>query len=267
MNKNLRILAVLLIILETIMIGYSYYIPLSVMGLGVAGIYLLLALSDMIAGNNKYLTLFLVFVSVTISIPRAILQVSDIVEKGRNIERAYLQTIEKPEKREYEINLLDCSRIPSWQGNLQIECSLSNQKQLDEKHKHDTEYEKKLEDYTNLIQTRESEIQEKFWRYIDTKAFSQILLILLVTPILPIVVILLIHNDLSVLTGEVESEEETPKQKKKKNKTTPKKQTKDDRKLKAKVLLKAGIPVNEIQSELGISRSTLYRYKRELLEN
>ena len=87
------------------------------------------------------------------------------------------------------------------------------------------------------------------------------------TPILPIVVILLIHNDFSVLTGEVESEEETPKQKKKKNKTTPKKQTKDDRKLKAKVLLKAGIPVNEIQSELGISRSTLYRYKRELLEN
>ena len=261
MNKTTKTLAVLFIILETIMIGYSYYLPLSVMGLGVAGIYFLLALSGLIAENNKYLTYFLVFVSITISIPRAILQVNEIVDKGRESERVTLQSIERPIKREYDINLLDCSRIPSWQGNLQIECSLSNQKQLEEKHKHDTEYERKLEDYTTLVQTKESEIRENFFKYIDLKGVSQILLILLVTPILPIVVILLIHNDLSVLTGESLSPPEM-------HSRTPKKAIpKTDRRVKAQVLLRAGVSINEIQSELGISRSTLYRYRRELIEN
>ena len=37
-----------------------------------------------------------------------------------------------------------------------------------------------------------------------------------------------------------------------------------ERREKAKVLLRAGVKVTEIQTELGLSRSTLYRYKKEI---
>lgn len=255
-QTKLTILAVILIILEALMIGYSYYLPLGFMGIGVSAIYLLLALSDLIAERNKYLTYFLVFVSVTISIPRAILQVSDIVEGGRNSERRALQEeIQKPIKRSIETSILDCGRIPYWEGARQIECSKDNQRQTEEKNRYEREYSEKLESYYTAIRERELEIQSSFFRYINLKNLSQILLILLVTPILPIVVILLIHRDFS-FSGE-EEEDHKPRRK-------TKQKAEEDKKQKAKTLLRAGIKISEIQEELGLSRATLYRYKKEL---
>lgn len=259
--QKLRVLAIFLILLESSMIGYAYFIPLSYMGIGVALIYFLLALSDLIAGRNKYLTLFLIIVSVTISIPRAILQVSEIVEAGRQTERSSLQReIPKPVKRTVEITLLDCGRIPYWQGDRQMECSKDNQRQIESKNKYEMEYEEKLEDYLSVINQREIEIENSFLRYINLRNLSQIILILLVTPILPMVVILLIHEDFSIFSKQEEIILPAPKRKK----ITKKSQQRDDKKEKAKTLLRAGIKVSEIQSELGISRATLYRYRKEL---
>jgi len=261
-TQNLKVLAIFLILLESCMIGYAYYIPLAYTGIGVALIYLLLALSDLIAGKNKYLTFFLIFVSITISIPRAILQVSEIVETGREIERSSLQSeIPKPIKRIIDITILDCSRIPYWQGDKQIECSKDNQRQIENKNKYEIEYEEKFEDYISAVRLRENEIQNSFLRYINLKNLSQILLILLVTPILPIAVILLIHEDFSILSNPEDYTVPTPKRKR----ITKRNQQKDDRKEKAKTLLRAGIKVSEIQSELGLSRATLYRYRKELV--
>lgn len=256
-TKTLKVLAVFLIIVETLMIGYSYFTTLSWTGVGVALIYLLLALSDMVSGKNKLLTYFLIFVSVTISIPRAILQVSEIVETGRETDRQALVQTPKPIERKYEVTLLDCSRIPSWEGAKQIECSKDNQRQNEEKNKIELYNLEKLESYTNNMKEREMEIKESFMKYITLKSFSQILLILLVTPILPIVVILLIHEDFSFSNRDEEIEEKEYR---------PKKKSKgeEDKKQKAKTLLRAGIKVSEIQDELGLSRATLYRYKKEI---
>lgn len=257
-KKTLKVLAVFLIIVETLMIGYSYFTSLSWTGVGVALIYLLLALSDMVSGKNKLLTYFLIFISVTISIPRAILQVSEIVENGRETDRQALLQTPKPIERKMEISLLDCARIPSWEGAKQIECSKDNQRQIEERNKLDIYNLEKLEIYTNNMKEREMEIKESFMKYITLKSFSQILLILLVTPILPIVVILLIHEDFTRDTREdmeiIEKE------------YRPRKRSKgeEDKKQKAKTLLKAGIKVSEIQDELGLSRATLYRYKKEI---
>jgi hypothetical protein len=266
-KKTLKVLAVFLIITETLMIGYSYFISLSWMGVGVAFIYLFLALSDLIAEDNKILTGFLIFISVTISLPRAILQVNEVVETGKATERKRLQSIEKPVMRNFEITLLDCGRIPYWQGQLQIECSISNKKQIEEKNNIEKEYNERLENYKTFIRDSEIEIKEGFLRYINLNSLAQILLILLVTPILPITVILLIHEDFSIFSRhEEEYEEEAPvktnKSKKKTIHTNNKMEL--ERREKAKVLLRAGIKVTEIQTELGLSRSTLYRYKKEL---
>jgi hypothetical protein len=258
-KKTLKVLAVFLIIVETLMIGYSYFTSLSWTGIGVALIYLLLALSDMVSGKNKLLTYFLIFISVTISIPRAILQVSEIVENGRETDRQALLKTPKPIERKMEISLLDCGRIPYWEGAKQIECSKDNQRQIEEKNKLDIYNLEKIETYTNNMKEREMEIKESFMKYITLKSFSQILLILLVTPILPIVVILLIHEDF-ILTSEYQVEIEEEKEYK------PRKRSKgeEDKKQKAKTLLRAGIKVSEIKEELGLSRSTLYRYKKEI---
>ena len=260
-TKSLRILAIFLILLESCMIGYAYFIPLSYMGIGVALIYLLLAISDLVAGKNKYLTYFLIFVSVTISIPRAILQISDIVETGRNLERAYLHTeIPKPIKRTIDVTILDCSRIPYWQGDRQIECSKDNQRQIESKNKYEVEYEEKLDAYFSNLKQREFEIQNSFLRYINLKNISHVLLILLVTPILPLAVILLIHEDFSMFSKKEDFLVEFPKSRKR----SGKRKNKEDRKQKAKTLLSAGIKVSDIQHELGLSRATLYRYRKEL---
>ena len=260
-QKKLNILAVFLIFLESLMIGYSYYIPIGLMGIGVAAIYLLLAISDLIAERNKYLTYFLIFVSVTISIPRAILQVADVVELGREAERLSLQNeIQKPVKRIIGITLLDCSRIPYWEGQKQIDCSKDNQKQIQEKNLYEREYEDKLETYYTSLREREFEIQDSFLRYINLKNLSHIILILLVTPILPIVVILLIHKDFSLIYDIEEERIEKPKRKITKKKIL----SESDRKQKAKTLLRAGIKISEVQDEIGFSRATLYRYKREI---
>ena len=168
-KKTLKVLAVFLIIVETLMIGYSYFTSLSWTGIGVALIYLLLALSDMVSGKNKLLTYFLIFVSVTISIPRAILQVSEIVENGRETDRQTLFQTPKPIERKMEITLLDCSRIPYWEGAKQIECSKDNQRQIDERNKLDIYNSEKLETYTNNMKEREMEIKESFMKYITLK--------------------------------------------------------------------------------------------------
>jgi hypothetical protein len=243
------------------MIGYSYYIPIGLIGIGVAAIYLLLALSDLIAERNKYLTYFLIFVSVTISIPRATLQVADIVELGREAERLSLKNeVQKPIKRTIEITLLDCGRIPNWEGQKQIDCSKDNQKQIQEKNRYEIEYEEKLETYYNILRDRELEIQDSFLKYINLKNLSHIILILLVTPILPLVVILLIHKDFSMFSEVEEEHIEKPKKKTVKKKRL----SESNRKEKAKTLLKAGIKVSDVQDEMGFSKATLYRYKREI---
>lgn len=257
-NKTLKVIAVFLIIVESLMIGYSYFTSLSWTGIGVAFIYLLLALSDMVSGKNKLLTYFLIFVSVTISIPRAILQVSEIVETGRETDRQALLQTPKPIERKYEVTLLDCSRIPYWEGAKQIECSKDNQRQIEEKNKLELYNLEKLETYSTSMKERELEIKESFMKYITLKSFSQILLILLVTPILPIVVILLIHEDFSFSNNHREEIIEKEYKPKKKSKGE------EDKKQKAKTLLRAGIKVSEIEEELGLSRATLYRYKKEL---
>ena len=248
------------------MIGYSYFISLSWMGVGVAFIYLFLALSDLIAEDNKILTGFLIFISVTISLPRAILQVNEVVETGRATERIRLQSIEKPVMRNFEVTLLDCGRIPYWEGRLQVDCSISNKKQIEEKNNVEKEYSEKLEIYKTFIRDSELEIKEGFFRYINLNSLAQILLILLVTPILPITVILLIHEDFSIFSSDEEDYEEAPSKTNKTRKKTINTNNKMEleRREKAKVLLRAGIKVTEIQTELGISRATLYRYKKEL---
>ena len=265
-KKTLKVLAVFLIITETLMIGYSYFISLSWMGVGVAFIYLFLALSDLIAEDNKILTGFLIFISVTISLPRAILQVNEVVETGRATERIRLQSIEKPVMRNFEVTLLDCSRIPYWEGRLQVDCSISNKKQIEEKNNVEKEYNEKLETYKTFIRDSELEIKEGFLKYINLNSLAQILLILLVTPILPITVILLIHEDFSIFSNEEEDYEEAPSKTNKIRKKTIHTNNKMEleRREKAKVLLRAGVKVTEIQTELGLSRSTLYRYKKEI---
>jgi hypothetical protein len=265
-KKTLKVLAIFLIITETLMIGYSYFISLSWMGVGVAFIYLFLALSDLIAEDNKILTGFLIFISVTISLPRAILQVNEVVETGRATERIRLQSIEKPVMRNFEVTLLDCGRIPYWEGRLQVDCSISNKKQIEEKNNVEKEYNEKLETYKTFIRDSEIEIKEGFLRYINLNSLAQILLILLVTPILPITVILLIHEDFSIFSSDEEDYEEAPSKTNKTRKKTINTNNKMEleRREKAKVLLRAGIKVTEIQTELGISRATLYRYKKEL---
>ena len=257
MINSINILAVSLITVETLMIGYAYFSAVSYMALGVASIYLILALSDFIVKNNKILTYFVVFVSIFISIPRAIIQIDEAIEVGRQAELEKVKSIPLPEKRKVEVSLLDCSRIPYWQGNLQIECNSSNNKQIESQNEAEIEYKSKIEKYNRERIEIEEEIKNSSLKYVNLKIFSTILLVVFITPILPITVILLIHNKDTVLPVTKEVRQRKPKK-------TSKQAIDDTLKEKAIGMLKLGYSVAEIEEELGISRPTLYRYKKTI---
>jgi hypothetical protein len=253
--NSINILAVSLITVETLMIGYAYFSAVSYMALGVASIYLILALADFIVKNNKVLTYFVVFVSIFISIPRAIIQIDEAIEVGRQAELEKVKSIPLPEKRKVEVSLLDCSRIPYWQGNLQIDCSNSNNKQIESQNEAEVEYKNKLEKHNREKAELEEEIKNSSLKYVNLKIFSTILLVVFITPILPITVILLIHNKTTVLPVTREARQRKPKK-------TTKLVIDETTKERAISMLKLGYSVAEIEEELGISRPTLYRYKK-----
>jgi len=79
--------------------------------------------------------------------------------------------------------------------------------------------------------------------------------VVFITPILPITVILLIHNKTTVLPVTREARQRKPKK-------TTKLVIDETTKERAISMLKLGYSVAEIEEELGISRPTLYRYKK-----
>ena len=261
--NNIKYLAVSLITVETLMIGYAYFSAVSYMALGVASIYLILALSDFIVKNNKILSRFVIFVSIFISIPRAIIQVDETINKGRQSDIENISSRPLPEKTVVEVSLLDCSRIPYWQGNLQIECSISNNKQIDSRNKAELDYKENLQSYNLEKERLLAEVNTTYLKYLNLKNISTILLIVFITPILPIVVILLIHTNNIEPIEIVRTKERMTRQKRKK---VIKSGVIDDTlKEKAISMLKLGYTIKEVEDELGISKPTLYRYKKKTM--
>lgn len=259
MNNNIKYLAVSLILVETLMIGYAYWHSVGLLSLGVASIYLILALSDMIVKTNKLLSRFVVFVSIFISIPRAIIQIDETINIGRQAEIEIILSRPLPEKTVVEVSLLDCSRIPYWQGNLQIECSISNNKQVDSRNKAELDYKENLQSYNLEKEKVLAEINSSYLKYLNLKNISTILLIVFITPILPIVVILLIHTKHETIEPIRTTERVTRQKRKSINRLLIEDTLRD----KAISMLKLGYTVKEIEDELGISKPTLYRYKKK----
>lgn len=261
MNNNIKYLALSLIIVETLMIGYAYWHSVGLLSLGVASIYLILALSDMIVKTNKLLSKFVIFVSIFISIPRAIVQIDETINIGRQAEIENILSRPLPEKRVVEVSLLDCSRIPYWQGNLQIECSTDNNRQIDNRNKAELEYKEKVDRFNLEKEKSLAEVNNTYIRYLNLKNISTILLIVFITPILPIVVILLIHTKHT--EPEIANTTERIVRQKKKRLIKSGSVIDDTLREKAISMLKLGYTVKEIQDELGISKPTLYRYKKK----
>ena len=258
MNNNIKYLALSLIIVESFMIGYAYWQSVGLLSLGVASIYLILALSDMIVRTNKLLSKFVIFVSIFISILRAIIQIDETINIGRKAEIEIINSRPLPEKTVVEVSLLDCSRIPYWQGNLQIECSVSNNKQIESRNKAELDYKESLQRFNLEKEKYLAEVNNTYLRYLNLKNISTILLIVFITPILPIVVILLIHTKHEIVEPIRTTERVTRQKRKSINRSFIDETLRD----KAISMLKLGYTIKEIEDELGISKPTLYRYKK-----
>lgn len=253
---RVKILIYFLMITESIMIIYSYYISISYFSLCIGGIYLLTAISDYWSKDNLYITRILLFLSLIISIPRLFIQIEDIIIQEKISRLSALETIPKPIWREVNIALFDCSRIPYWQGELQMKCNTSNLEQRKEQNENETHYTKELSAYSLDIQKRRENINHSGFSLLSIKSISLMILYLLITPTLPLLVIFLVHKDTDYIGKVLRIERNTVKNvyfKPQKNK-----------KQIAQRLLLSGVNILEVKEEIGVSTATIYRWKKNM---
>jgi len=260
MNENrLNKLIYILLILETTMIVLSYFNYIGWISICIGGIYLLTALSDLWSKGNVQITRLLLILSLLISLPRIIIQTQEVIHKEKQAELIYLDSIPKPIRREVRVELFDCSRIPIWQGELQMKCNISNLEQRKLQNQIEESYSLALREYESDIQERKNQIMITNLRYLSPKSISIILLYVLINPIIPLLVIFLVHKDKGYIANVITLQpSEIP--------YTPI-ETLDigkNRKIIAKKLFISGFKMEEIQGEVGVSRATLYRWRKEL---
>ena len=194
MKKQTIILALFLIVLESLGLVYAYYTYLQYIAFTVGGLYLITAISDLIL-RNKHIGKFVIIISCVVTIPRLLLQYNEIVVNSRtqSIEIVKSQIL-PPTKREYSYHLRDCTHLPSWRGDLQVECEDSNSKQISQKNQLEEKYEKDFLDYQTLLNEKIESINSQSLSLVGIKDFAVLLLIFILTPIIPIIVLILLHS-------------------------------------------------------------------------
>ena len=258
MNESrLNTLVYILIGIETTIIISSYMEYIGFIAFCMGGIYVLTALSDYWSKSNIQITRLLLILSLFITIPRVIIQTQEVIGKEKEYELSLLNHIPKPIKRELRTEIFDCSRIPNWQGELQMNCNLSNLEQRKMENQVEERYLIEMGNYERELQDRKKSIDNSYLKYLTAKSFSIILLYILITPIIPLLILFLVHGDreylAEVLNFRALEEKNIDIQEVSKNRKTI-----------AKKLLISGFKMEEIQCEVGVSRATLYRWRKEL---
>jgi energy-coupling factor transporter transmembrane protein EcfT len=198
MTINLPILIYLFVSIESILIAYSYYQDVGILSLGISSAYFLPAIAEYKLKHSKYskiISSVVIAVSILISIPRAIIMVSNIIEDGRNQARLDLESYPIPEKKLVNPYVSDCSKFPSWEPIKLQECNNKNILENQKFNEAEEEYKKEMKDYSAYIFKRKQEIKENSLPYLNLKNFAIILLFVIVIPILPAINIILIRAE------------------------------------------------------------------------
>ena len=261
MNEiKLKLLIYSLISIETAIIISSYYEYLGFISICVGGIYILTAFSDYWSENNIQITRLLLILSLFITIPRVIIQTQEVIEKERDKKFNHISDLPKPIKREIKTVIFDCSRIPNWQGELQMKCNSSNLEQRKLENQAEEDFQIALANYEKDKYEKKKLLDSYYFRFLTPKSVSIILLYIFLTPIIPLLIIFLIHNDKDYISHIIHNSSMSNE------KSIELQDIQKNRKNIAKKLLISGFRMEEIQDEVGVSRATLYRWRKEFSE-
>jgi len=239
-NKNniINLFLYVLIVLEAIYIALVYVPIYGNQGYVAAVFYSLMAIVHMHI-PSKNLTTIVFIVSVSIAIPRLFITIESKIQE-RDLE--YTNTIKTD-----EINVpipiqpiyTDCTRYASWQGDKIENCNKANQELQ-------REYIAKMDKF-NTIKTELHDLKnESKNRFLLTLSdIGGIIMFCIISASLPLMIFfLLLESEKIHNTPEMPGRRATPM---------------DTQQLAIK-LYNENIPVADIVSQLGISKTTLYKY-------